>query len=74
MAAGARVGERVRAEGLDDVASLPDAVLNPKKKVLEKVMKLMSTDAGGMATYKSARLTTCAGACFCARLTCARIS
>ena len=72
--AGAQVGERIRAQGLDDVEGAPDGMLNPKKNVFEKVTKLMATNDECIATYKGAPLMTSAGACFCACLASAKVS
>ncbi|SAM01780.1 hypothetical protein [Absidia glauca] len=53
------LGERVQLQDL--VLAMPDAVLNPKKKVFEQVAQYLKTDKDGVATYKDLPLTTEAG-------------
>lgn len=63
--AGAKVGERVQLEG-NPINGEPlkndfQAVLNPKRKVPEKLLPLLKTDADRQATYNGIKLTTSAG-------------
>lgn len=53
------LGERVQLQDL--ALALPDATLNPKKKVFEQVSQYLKTDKDGVATYKDLPLTTVAG-------------
>lgn len=47
---GAAVGDRVTVEGYD--SGEPDEVLNPKKKVWEKLAVDLATDGAGLAQWQ----------------------
>ncbi|KAG7670422.1 hypothetical protein Ndes2526A_g00176 [Nannochloris sp. 'desiccata'] len=55
---GAAIGERVTFEGY---GAEPEAVINPKKKIFEKIAPDLVTDAGGVCTYKGVQFMTSAG-------------
>ncbi|XP_057979362.1 methionine--tRNA ligase, cytoplasmic [Malania oleifera] len=57
---GSKLGERVSFSGIE---GKPEAVLNPKKKQLEKVTPHLFTDGKGMATFKGVPFMTSAGPC-----------
>mmetsp|Transcript_20216 Transcript_20216/g.22479 ORF Transcript_20216/g.22479 Transcript_20216/m.22479 type:complete len:113 (+) Transcript_20216:3-341(+) len=54
------LGEKITCEGYDGE---PDAALNPKKKVWDKVKVDLRTNDSCEATYKGITLTTSKGAC-----------
>eukprot|EP00741_Cyanophora_paradoxa_P002146 tig00000553_g2081.t1 len=61
---GTKVGERVFFEGPEAQPwADPEEVLNPKKKVFDKVAPDLRTDAAGVAMYKSMPMRTSAGIC-----------
>jgi len=62
---GSKPGDRVEIDGYD---STPDAQLNPKHKIWEKVQPSLKTDGHGVATYKGAVLKTATGPCRVASL------
>ncbi|RKP05614.1 hypothetical protein THASP1DRAFT_19595, partial [Thamnocephalis sphaerospora] len=49
-------GERVFAYGFDE--GRPDPILNPKKKVWDRVAPFLRTDTNGVATYRGEPLRT----------------
>ncbi|KAM7274751.1 hypothetical protein ACFE04_016617 [Oxalis oulophora] len=57
---GAQIGERILFSGFD---GNPEAVLNPKKKQLEKITPHLFTDDKGVATYKGIPFMTSGGPC-----------
>ncbi|KNE66144.1 methionine-tRNA ligase, beta subunit [Allomyces macrogynus ATCC 38327] len=57
---GAKPGDRVTFESLEDGADKPDAVLNPKRKIWEAVQVGLKTDKDGVAGYVRADGTFCA--------------
>ncbi|WZN59172.1 methionine--tRNA ligase [Chloropicon roscoffensis] len=58
--AGAPLGEKVQFEGFDGE---PIEVINPKKKLLEKLFPDLKTDASGVAVYKNSAFTLGSGTC-----------
>lgn len=48
---GSKVGERVSIEELEKIAQEKQGVLNPKHKILEKVMPFMKTDENLCASF-----------------------
>lgn len=63
---GAKVGERVVLEGFEDKFSQDrQPELNPKKKILEKCIGKLATDAEGAAIWNGHKLKTSAGYIFC---------
>uniref|UniRef100_A0A0D6QX96 tRNA-binding domain-containing protein n=1 Tax=Araucaria cunninghamii TaxID=56994 RepID=A0A0D6QX96_ARACU len=56
----AKIGERVTFAGHE---GMPEVVLNPKKKQLEKITPHLYTDDKGVATYKGVPFMTSAGFC-----------
>ncbi|QDZ18361.1 nucleic acid-binding protein [Chloropicon primus] len=58
--AGVPLGEKVTFEGFEGE---PIEVINPKKKLLEKLFPDLKTDADGVAKYKQAAFTTSKGVC-----------
>ena len=57
---GCAMGEKVTFDGF---AGDPIDVINPKKKLLEKLFPDLKTDADGVPKYKHAAFTTTKGAC-----------
>ncbi|KAK9821000.1 hypothetical protein WJX81_008473 [Elliptochloris bilobata] len=55
---GAAIGERVTVEGYEGT---PEPVLNPKRKVFEKLAPDLQTDAQGVANFKGVPFMTTAG-------------
>eukprot|EP01121_Diplochlamys_sp_Union-15-3_P010238 TRINITY_DN2858_c0_g1_i1.p1 TRINITY_DN2858_c0_g1~~TRINITY_DN2858_c0_g1_i1.p1 ORF type:complete len:113 (+),score=21.95 TRINITY_DN2858_c0_g1_i1:123-461(+) len=55
-----KIGERVTFEGYE---GKPEFVLNPKKKIFEKLQPDLSTNSEGVATYKGVPFKTSAGVC-----------
>ncbi|CAL8470271.1 g9813 [Coccomyxa elongata] len=55
---GAQIGERINFEGFD---GQPDAQLNPRKKIFEKLAPDLLTNADGVAVYKSIPFMTSKG-------------
>ena len=58
--AGVPIGEKLTFEGF---TGEPIDVINPKKKLLEKLFPDLKTDADGVAKYKNAAFTTSKGTC-----------
>uniref|UniRef100_A0A7N0TBT8 tRNA-binding domain-containing protein n=1 Tax=Kalanchoe fedtschenkoi TaxID=63787 RepID=A0A7N0TBT8_KALFE len=58
--AGAKIGERISVAGYDGE---PEAVLNPKKKQLDKITPHLFTDDKGVATFKGVPFMTSGGPC-----------
>eukprot|EP00330_Aristerostoma_sp_ATCC50986_P005165 CAMPEP_0114594314 /NCGR_PEP_ID=MMETSP0125-20121206/15956_1 /TAXON_ID=485358 ORGANISM="Aristerostoma sp., Strain ATCC 50986" /NCGR_SAMPLE_ID=MMETSP0125 /ASSEMBLY_ACC=CAM_ASM_000245 /LENGTH=756 /DNA_ID=CAMNT_0001794465 /DNA_START=70 /DNA_END=2340 /DNA_ORIENTATION=+ len=57
-----KVGERVVVEGYEDkISQEMEKVVDPKKKILEKLLPLLKADAEGYATFMGAKLKTSAG-------------
>ncbi|BDA44302.1 probable aminoacyl tRNA synthase complex-interacting multifunctional protein at C-terminar half [Coccomyxa sp. Obi] len=54
----AQIGERIKFEGFD---GQPDAQLNPRKKIFEKLAPDLLTNADGVAVYKSIPFMTSKG-------------
>lgn len=59
--AGSKPGDQVFIEGHE--SGTPDAVLNPKKKVFEKIQPDFKTTDALVATYKGKPFKTQAGVC-----------
>eukprot|EP00213_Chloropicon_mariensis_P002257 CAMPEP_0197473444 /NCGR_PEP_ID=MMETSP1309-20131121/4805_1 /TAXON_ID=464262 /ORGANISM="Genus nov. species nov., Strain RCC998" /LENGTH=273 /DNA_ID=CAMNT_0043012557 /DNA_START=13 /DNA_END=831 /DNA_ORIENTATION=+ len=57
---GAAIGEKITFEGF---SGEPIEVINPKKKLLEKLFPDLKTDADGVATYKGAVFKASTGVC-----------
>ncbi|CAM8961347.1 unnamed protein product [Rhodiola kirilowii] len=57
---GAKIGERISFTGHDGE---PEAVLNPKKKQLDKITPHLFTDDKGVATFKGIPFMTSGGPC-----------
>jgi methionine--tRNA ligase beta chain len=56
------VGERIVLEGLEDkISQEREKVVDPKKKILERLIPLLMTDADGFATFLGKKLKTSAG-------------
>ena len=48
---GSKPGDRVFVEGIDEGMFVPDAVLNPKVKIIESVKETLEVDSNGIATW-----------------------
>lgn len=61
---GSQPGDRVSVEGYED--GVPDEVLNPKKKVWEKLSVDLATDTEGLAKWQGNKLVSAKGHISCA--------
>ncbi|CAI5465887.1 unnamed protein product [Closterium sp. Yama58-4] len=57
---GAAIGEKITFAGVD---GKPDEVLNPKKKLFEKLQPFLRTDGTGVAMFQDTPMMTSAGPC-----------
>ncbi|CAI7828767.1 unnamed protein product [Closterium sp. NIES-54] len=57
---GAAIGEKITFAGVD---GKPEEVLNPKKKLFEKLQPFLRTDGTGVAMFQDTPMMTTAGPC-----------
>ena len=74
--AGAKVGERITLEGnpAGEMSQEIQAVMNPKKKVAEKVLPLLTTSDKCEGQFQGFKMMTSAGAITCKSLAKCHIS